>query len=158
DGTVLRKDSPYRHGLMIFYRKEVPSEPPIVEEPLIIYRDDEILVVDKPHGMPVLPSGGYVERSLLFHLQQKTGPPDLARMHRLDRETAGLVLFAIKPSARAQYHTLFQEGRVEREYLAIAQIAEPLNRRRWRIENRLESGEPWFRQRIVEGRVNAVTE
>src|SRR5216110_907075 len=76
DGTTLEEHSPYRHGMTVFYRKEVRSEPPSPEEPLIVYRDDEILVVDKPHGMPVTPSGEHVERSLLVRLQMITGLPD----------------------------------------------------------------------------------
>ena len=158
DGTTLREDSPYRHGESVFYRKEVASEPPALEEPRIVYRDDDILVVDKPHGMPVTPSGQHVERSLFVRLQRSTGLPDLAPMHRLDRETAGLVLFAIKQAARADYHRLFAEGKVEREYLALAHMASPVERTHWRIENRMEPGEPWFRQRIVEGPANAITE
>src|SRR5207248_5050553 len=96
DGTTLREDSPYRHGLTVFYRREVPSEPAPVEEALVIYRDEEILVADKPHGMPVTPAGQYVERSLLVRLQGSTGLASLAAMHRLDRDTGGLLLLAIK--------------------------------------------------------------
>src|SRR5215831_7740871 len=158
DGTTLRKDSPYRHGLTVFYRKEVPSEPDPVEEPLIIYRDEEILMADKPHGMPVTPSGEHVERSLLVRLQRLTDLPDLDPAHRLDRDTAGLVLFIIRPDARAHYHRLFAEGRVEREYVAVAHVGSQHNPTRWHIENRIGPGEPWYRQRIVEGPVNAVTE
>ncbi len=158
DGTTLREDSPYRHGISVFYRKEVASEPPTLEEPQIVYRDDDILVVDKPHGMPVTPSGQHLERSLFVRLQRSTGLPDLAPMHRLDRETAGLVLFAIKPAARANYHRLFAEGNVEREYLAWAHTTSPVEKTHWRIENRMERGEPWFRQRIVDGSANAITE
>jgi len=158
DGTTLEENSPYRHGVTVFYRKEVPSEPPLREEALIVYRDDEILVVDKPHGMPVTPSGEHVERSLFVHLQRVTGLPDLAPMHRLDRDTAGLLLFTIKPGVRAHYHRLFEEGRIEREYLALAHITDPLEGTHWRLENRMEPGEPWYRQRIVDGPVNAITE
>src|SRR5262245_52151474 len=53
DGTILTEQFPYQHGATVFYRKEVPCEPALLEEPLILYRDDEILVIDKPHGMPV---------------------------------------------------------------------------------------------------------
>jgi tRNA pseudouridine32 synthase/23S rRNA pseudouridine746 synthase len=158
DGRTLEEHSPYRHGITVFYRKEVPSEPVPTEEPRILYRDDEILVVDKPHGMPVTPAGEYLERSLLIRLQRVTGLPDLHPVHRLDRETAGLVLFSIKPGTRAGYHRLFAEGRVEREYLAVAHTPVPLNAECWRLENRIERGEPWYRQRIVEGTVNAITE
>jgi len=158
DGTTLEEHSPYRHGITVFYRKEVRSEPASLEEPLIVYRDDEILVVDKPHGMPVTPSGEHVERSLLVRLQMITGLPDLAPVHRLDRETAGLLLFTIKVGARANYHKLFAERLIEREYLAVAHVDAPLYGTHWHIENRMEPGEPWYRQRIVEGQANSITE
>ena len=158
DGTTLEEHSPYRHGMTVFYRKQVPSEPAPIEEPVIVYRDDEILVADKPHGMQVTPSGQHIERSLFIRLQRITGCPDLAPVHRLDRDTAGLVLFTIKLQARRHYHRLFSEGRIEREYLAVAHIGAPLKETRWRIENRIEPGEPWFRQQIVEGSINAITE
>jgi tRNA pseudouridine32 synthase/23S rRNA pseudouridine746 synthase len=158
DGKAIEEDSPYLHGITVFYRKEVLSEPEPAEEPLIIYRDEDILVVDKPHGMPVTPSGEHVGRSVLIHLQRITGLPDLDPVHRLDRETAGVLMFSIKPGVRASYHQLFAEGRVEREYLAVARPAGPLNAVRWRLENRIERGDPWYRQRIVEGTVNAITE
>jgi len=157
DGTTLREDSPYRHGITVFYRKEVPSEPASIEKALVIYRDEDILVADKSHGIPVTPAGEHVGRSLLVQLQKSTGLADLAPMHRLDRETAGLVLFTIKPAARGHYHRLFAEG-IEREYLAVAHITDVPNRNHWRVENRLGPGEPWYRQRIVDGPANAITE
>jgi tRNA pseudouridine32 synthase/23S rRNA pseudouridine746 synthase len=158
DGTTLREEAPYRHGLTVFYRKEVPSEPTVVEDPMLVYRDDEIMVVDKPPGMPVTPAGQYVERSLLIRLQRSTGLIDLAPVHRLDRDTAGLLLLTIKPHMRGAYHRLFAEGNIEREYIAIAHASAAPEQKRWRIENRIEPGEPWYRQRIVEGPVNAITE
>jgi len=158
DGTTLRKDSPYRHGLTVFYRKEVPSEPDPLEEPLVIYRDEEILVADKPHGMPVTPAGEHVERSLLVRLQRSTGLATLAAMHRLDRDTGGILLLTIKPDARVHYHRLFADASIEREYLAVAHIGDAPNQNHWRVENRMESGEPWYRQQIVQGPANAITE
>jgi tRNA pseudouridine32 synthase/23S rRNA pseudouridine746 synthase len=158
DGTRLEERSPYRHGMMVFYRKEVPSEPPPSEEPRVLYQDDAILVVDKPHGMPVTPAGDHVERSLLVRLQQTLGLPELNPVHRLDRETAGVLLFTVQGGVRARYHRLFAEGEVEREYLAVAHVEVAPQLTRWRIENRLAPGEPWYRQRVVEGRRNAITE
>ena len=154
----MREDSAYRYGVMVYYWKHVPFEPEPVEEPIVIFRDDEIIVVDKPHGMAVTPAGEHVERSLLFRLEKSTGLTDLAPMHRIDRDTAGLVLFTINPAGRAPYHQLFSEGRIVKEYVAAAHVPDDLQGRRWRIENRLEAGEPWYRQRIVEGAVNAITE
>ena len=125
---------------------------------MIVYRDDEILVVDKPHGMPVTPSGEHVERSLLVSLQRSTGLPDLAPMHRLDRDTAGLLLFTINQNTRANYHQLFAQRSIEREYCAVARVPASTDQRLWRVENRMEPGVPWFRQRIVQGPVNAITQ
>jgi tRNA pseudouridine32 synthase / 23S rRNA pseudouridine746 synthase len=158
DGTTLLEDSPYRHGLTVFYRREVPSEPAVHEEALIVYRDENILVVDKPHGMRVTPAGDHVERTLLVRLERSTGLSTLSAIHRLDQDTAGIVLLTVKAAIRDLYHGLFAERMVEREYLAVAHITEPPKQKHWRVENRMESGEPWFRQRIVEGPANAITE
>ncbi len=158
DGTTVTEASPYRHGITVFYRKEVESEPMLLEDARIIWRDDNIMVVDKPHGMPVTPVGNYVDRSLLVRLEKTTGLPELTPLHRLDRETAGVLLVAIKPEVRAAYHQLFADGMVEREYLAAAVVDRMPERRHWHVENKLEAGEPWFRQRIVAGSPNAVTD
>jgi tRNA pseudouridine32 synthase/23S rRNA pseudouridine746 synthase len=92
------------------------------------------------------------------HLQRATELEDLSPIHRLDRETAGLLLFSIRPDTRAVYHGLFSERQVEREYVAASYVRDPLRESRWRIENRLGQGEPWFRQRIVDGKANSVTD
>src|SRR5262245_36981924 len=109
DGTTVKAASVYRHGIMVFYRKEVPGEPVTMEKAKILNRDDDILVVDKPHGLPVTPVGEYVERSLLVRLEKSTGLVHLAPLHRLDRETAGVLLLAINPAVREAYHQLFAE-------------------------------------------------
>jgi len=158
DGTTVTEASPYRHGITVFYRREVECEPVLREDATIIWRDDNIMAVDKPHGMPVTPVGDYVDRSLLVRLEKTTGLTELTPLHRLDRETAGVLLVAINPVVRAAYHQLFAEGLVEREYLAAAFVGEMPERTHWHVENRLETGEPWFRQQIVDGPPNAVTD
>ena len=158
DGTTLKEDSTYRHGVFVFYRREVQAEPAPVEEPRIVYRDANILVVDKPHGMPVTPVGQHVERSLLACLHRITGLETLAPMHRLDQDTAGLLLLTIDPDIRGKYHGLFAEGLIEREYRALAYVTDAPSQRHWLVQNRIERGEPWFRQRIVNGSPNAITE
>jgi tRNA pseudouridine32 synthase/23S rRNA pseudouridine746 synthase len=156
DGGLLRADAVYQHGITIYYEREAAAEPPSTESETILYRDAVILVADKPHGMPVTPGGEYVERSLLFRLQESTGVEALSPIHRLDRETAGLVLFSVNAQTRADYHRLFAKATIAREYLAIAQLPHT-PQRHWRVETRIEDGTPWFVQRIVDGIVNAVT-
>ena len=119
DGAILREDSPYRHGMTVLYAKEVPSEPAPLEAETILYQDDEILIADKPHGMTVTPGGQHVARSLVNRLQEQTGIADLVPLHRLDRDTAGIVLFSSKAGSRGRYHQLFSSRVIEREYLAV---------------------------------------
>jgi len=158
NGQIVRETSPYSHGLTVFYVKEVRSEPPCNRAETIVYQDAEILVVDKPHGMTVTPAGSYIARALVNRLQERTGIRDLAPLHRLDRDTAGLVLFCIKPEARGRYHQLFARGTIEREYHAVATLRESPLERHWVVKNHLAPGEPWFRRRIAEHEPsNAIT-
>lgn len=156
-GAPVGLATPYRPGEIVLYHREVEDEPPPAETEIIVFQDDRILIADKPHGMPVTPAGDYLERTLLVRLQRATGNRELAPAHRLDRDTAGLVLFVCDPALRGAYHQLFAEGRVEREYLAVARCAADPEPRAWRVENRIGSGDPWFRQRVVPGPPNAAT-
>ena len=115
-------------------------------------------MADKPHGMLVRPAGDHVERSLLVRLQRTRGSATMTPAHQLDRDTAGLVLFTLRKTTRGAYQRLFSEGGIEREYLAVAQVGSLGAARRWRVENRLEAGEPWFRSRVSDGAANAITE
>jgi tRNA pseudouridine32 synthase / 23S rRNA pseudouridine746 synthase len=156
-GNALTASHPYQHGVTIYYEREVAEEPLAPESETILYQDQEILVADKPHGMPVTPAGDYVERALLFRLQKTTGLDSLTPLHRLDRDTAGLVLFSVNPQTRGRYHQLFDKNAINREYLAVSQFTSPPARTHWRIENRIETGDPWFTQKIVDGLPNART-
>lgn len=148
DGTVLTADSPYRHGVTVLYSREVALEPATDALETILYQDGNILVADKPHGMVVTPAGDHVERSLLIRLQKQTGLSGLAPAHRLDRETAGIVLFTIHAQARGPYHRLFSSRKIVREYLAVAKFGDIGIQKEWVVRNRMEAGEPWYRRRI----------
>ncbi len=157
DGAALEPDTPYQPGLRIRYFREVEQEPriPFTEE--IIFHNDRLLVADKPHFLPVVPSGLYVNECLLYRLQRSTGLEHLTPLHRLDRPAAGLVMFSTDPTSRGDYHRLFDEHQLHREYRAVAVAPRPPERRAWRIESRLVRGEPWFRMGTVDGAPNAVT-
>lgn len=157
DGTSIGRCTPYRAGGTVVYRREVENEPPSPETETIVFQNDRILIADKPHGMPVTPGGDYLSRSLLVRLQRSTGNRELAPAHRLDRDTAGLVLLVVDPALRGAYHQLFAEGRIDREYVAVADVPHPPAEKTWNLENRIGPGEPWFRRRIVPGPPNAAT-
>jgi len=160
DGVAVTAESPYRHGVTVLYAREVPLEPVAYGEETILFQNADILVADKPHGMVVTPAGDHVERSLLVRLQKRTGLATLAPVHRLDRETAGVVLFTIHAKSRGPYHQLFSSRNVEREYLAVAKLGAEAFQKKWNIRNRMEAGEPWYRRRVAgdtETEPNAIT-
>lgn len=156
DGHAVDRLTPYRPGDVITYRREVPAEPPIPFEETIVHQDDDLVVVDKPHFLPVMPAGRYVEETLSVRLVRRLGNPDLVALHRLDRGTAGLVVFSARPSSRDAYTRLFRERAIAKTYEALAPplpgVAFPLSHL-----SRIERGEPFFRMREVEGPANATT-
>lgn len=93
DGQPIAVDLPYREGLRIHYFREVPDEKPIPVIESILYADDHLVVADKPHFLPVIPAGEYVEQTLLRRLIRRLENPNLVPLHRIDRHTAGLVIF-----------------------------------------------------------------
>lgn len=157
DGAPIGLGTSYVAGTRLLYFREVEREPAVPRGERIVFESREILVADKPHFLPVTPAGPYVNECLLYRLLRRTGLRDLAPVHRLDRETAGLVLLSADPATRSLYGGLFARGAVVREYLAVARVPREPEGRRWRVATRLERGEPWFRMQVVPGPANAVT-
>jgi tRNA pseudouridine32 synthase/23S rRNA pseudouridine746 synthase len=124
NGDALSPDAPYAGGTRVYYYRDVPNEIPIPFEETVLFQDEHLVVADKPHFLPVTPGGRYVQQSLLVRLQRRLGLPQLAPLHRIDRETAGLVLLAVQPAERGAYHALFSARTVEKTYEAIAPHAE----------------------------------
>jgi tRNA pseudouridine32 synthase / 23S rRNA pseudouridine746 synthase len=144
----------YRPGQRVHYFREVDAEPVIPFSEDILFQSDELLIADKPHFLPVIPGGRYVNECLLHRLRRRTGIDALAPLHRLDRETAGIVAFSVNPQTRGRFHSLFMHGEAEKTYHAVATVTDPPAQRRWVVENRLERGEPRFRMRVVPGAPN----
>jgi tRNA pseudouridine32 synthase/23S rRNA pseudouridine746 synthase len=156
DGMPIDPSSPSRAGAEIRYFREVADEPAIPFEEAVLHVDDHLVVADKPHFLPVAPTGAYVRETLLGRLVRRLDNPDLVPLHRLDRLTAGLVLFSASPASRARYQALFRERRITKDYLALAPplpgLVFPQVRR-----SRLERGEPFFRMREAAGEANSET-
>jgi len=156
DGQALSIDADFRAGARIHYYREVENEAPIPFEERIVYQDARLLIADKPHFLPVTPAGGHVRETLLGRLQRRTGNADLVPLHRIDRGTAGLVLFSQDPASRSRYQALFREQRIEKRYQALAPalpaIDFPYTRR-----SRIVRAEPFFRMDEVPGEPNSAT-
>lgn len=154
-GKPITHDSEYAPLMRLFYFREVSAEPLIPFAEKILFLDNEILVACKPHFLPVTPGGRYVDECLLNRLRRSTGIEDLAPLHRIDRETAGLVLFSVNKKSRGLYSTLFMNGRVEKTYQALSKCQPFQKTASWDIESRIERSEPWFLMKTATGRTNA---
>jgi tRNA pseudouridine32 synthase/23S rRNA pseudouridine746 synthase len=155
-GVTITPDTPYRAGLRIHYYREVADEALIPFTETVLHVDEHLVVADKPHFLPVTPAGGFVEQTLLRRLIRRLDNPELVPLHRIDRLTAGLVLFSANRASRATYQTLFRERRIDKRYEALAPalsgLAFPLLR-----HSRIVAGEPFFRMQEVDGVPNSET-
>jgi tRNA pseudouridine32 synthase / 23S rRNA pseudouridine746 synthase len=144
-------------GTKIYYYREVQNEAVIPFKEKILFADEHILVVDKPHFLPVAPAGKYVNETLLNRLKKSTGLDDIVPVNRLDRETAGLVIFSINKHSRNDYYNLFRKKLVRKTYKAITLENTDIKGNKWRIKNRLVQGDPWFRMKCSDQNINDVS-
>ncbi|MES2127668.1 MAG: RluA family pseudouridine synthase [Pseudomonadota bacterium] len=156
DGTALTPDSTLRRQMRIWYYRELDAETPIPFEEAVLFRDAHLLVVDKPHFLPMIPTGRFLHETLLVRLKKKYDLPQLTPIHRLDRETAGVVIFSHNEASRGAYQSMFQKRSIEKVYEALAPAMAgrsfPLVHR-----SRMEEGTPFFRMQEVDGVPNSET-
>ena len=156
NGVAVTADRAYQGHLRVYYYRAVAVEPRIPFDEVVLFQDEHLVVADKPHFLPVVPSGNYLAETLLVRLKQRLGLPGLTPIHRIDRDTAGLVLFSVQSATRAPYHELFARRQVEKTYEAIApwrdDLVLPLTR-----ASRIVEADHFMLQREVAGPVNAVT-
>ena len=168
DGSLIALDTEYRPVARVYYYREVPVETkiPFVEQ--ILFQDDNIILAYKPHFLPVTPSGNYVNECLVHRLRLRTGIDTIGPAHRLDRETAGVILMTVCPETRARYHQLFIDGAIRKDYQAIAKVTPDIIKQyqdgsltlplHWTIKNRMQPSEPSFTMKIVTGEANTHSE
>ncbi len=154
-GQPLTPESPYRGGASVYYYRERAHEARIPFEEKILFLNDELLVVDKPHFLPVTPGGRFLRETLLVRLKQSTGIETLTPIHRLDRETAGVMMLSVNPATRSLWQSLFRQRAVHKIYEAVAAespLSFPLER-----QSRIVRDAQFFRMREDEGEPNAHT-
>ncbi|OIP99838.1 MAG: pseudouridine synthase [Zetaproteobacteria bacterium CG2_30_46_52] len=154
-GRIVDLQTPYRINARLAYFREVIAEPRIPFAEHVLFEDEHILLADKPHFMPVTPSGTAVNECLLHRLIQRTGNTDLVPLHRLDKDTAGLVLFSKSPATRNAYNTLFRLGHIDKHYEAVGNLPAEQGKQSWLIESRIEPSGEWILQHNVQGPINA---
>ena len=155
-GGPVTAERAYRGHLRLYYYRALAAEKRIPFEAEIIFQDAHLVVADKPHFLPVTPSGHYLQETLLVRLKNQLGLETLTPIHRIDRETAGLVLFSVKPAERDAYQGLFRRHEISKHYEAIApwraELQLPLLR-----QTRIVEDDVFFRQREVPGEPNSQT-
>ncbi len=155
DGELVSLSTPYQAERHLYFYHEVENELEVPFREKIIYQDENIIVADKPHFLPVAPSGNYLQHTLLVRLRRALNNNEIQLCHRLDRETAGLVLLSKKASVRGAYQQLFADRRIVKTYFAIAKklkLSFP-----YRKISRLESLKSSMCMREVAGEENSET-
>ncbi|WP_066908024.1 pseudouridine synthase [Mycobacterium interjectum] len=122
DGAVVDDATVLRAGSFVYLYRELPDEVPVPFEVPVLHRDDDLVVVDKPHFLATMPRGRHVAQTVLVRLRRELGLPELSPAHRLDRLTAGVLLLTTRREVRGAYQTLFSRGVVHKTYLARAAV------------------------------------
>lgn len=152
DGTPVDATTTLPEGAHVYFYRDLVDEVEVPFDIPVLYRDDDIVVVDKPHFLATMPRGGHVAQTALVRLRRDLDLPDLSPAHRLDRLTAGVLLFTVRREVRGPYQRLFAEGGVRKTYLArahgVATVSLPATLRsriikqRGRLQAFEEAGEP----------------
>ncbi|NOU35505.1 MAG: pseudouridine synthase [Kiritimatiellaceae bacterium] len=155
DGKLIGFVTPYQAHRRICYFREVINETKIPFEEEVIFENDDFLVADKPHFLPVHPAGEYVNETLITRLRAKYGYKELGSAHRIDRSTAGLVLCVKNCSKRGLYQQMFKEGLVKKIYLAAGTLPAETDQTHWHIKARMEPRDHFHMQIVPDGPVNS---
>jgi tRNA pseudouridine32 synthase/23S rRNA pseudouridine746 synthase len=155
-GQPVTPDRPFQGHMRLYYYRALPPETRIPFEEELLFQDAHLVAVDKPHFLPVTPSGHYLQETLLVRLKNRLGLDGLSPIHRIDRETAGVVLFSVRPQERAAYQDLFRQREVDKSYQAIAPWRDDISFPRV-SRSRIVEGQPFFRQAEVPGLPNSET-
>jgi tRNA pseudouridine32 synthase/23S rRNA pseudouridine746 synthase len=152
DGTVVTPTTALPAGSHVYFYRELRDEVPVPFDIPVLYRDDDIVVVDKPHFLATMPRGRHVAQTAVVRLRCELDLPELSPAHRLDRLTAGVLLLTTRRAVRGRYQTLFSRGEVRKTYLARADVDPSLDfpivvrnrivKRRGQLQAVAEPGEP----------------
>ena len=155
-GVAVTPTRAFEAGLRIYYYRALETEPRIPFDEVILFQDEQLVVVDKPHFLPVIPSGRYLQETLLVRLKRKLSIDTLVPIHRIDRGTAGVIVFSVQESTRGKYQQLFATRDVRKTYEAIAPINHALNFPLTH-ESCLAPDEHFMRMKEIAGEANSQT-
>jgi tRNA pseudouridine32 synthase / 23S rRNA pseudouridine746 synthase len=122
DGAVIDDATMLPTGSSVYLYRDLPDEVPVPFDIAVLHQDADIVVVDKPHFLATMPRGRHVAQTALVRLRRELGLPELSPAHRLDRLTAGVLLFTTRRELRGAYQSLFARGVVAKTYFARAGV------------------------------------
>jgi len=155
-GTVVDETTTLPAGAHVFWYRDLPEEVPVPFGIGVLHRDEDLLVVDKPHFLATMPRGSHVAQTALVRLRRELDLPELSPAHRLDRLTAGVLLFTTRRELRGAYQTLFARGAVRKQYLARSS-AEPTGEFPRLLRSRIVKPRGCLQAREEPGEPNAET-
>ena len=168
NGELITADSVYQATAKVYYYREVLAETKVPFAEQVLYQDLDTIVVYKPHFLPVTPGGNYVNECLVHRLRIATQIDTVAPAHRLDKDTAGVMLMTLNPQTRHAYHQLFLDDKITKDYQAIAKLTPTLLSEladntctlpiHWTVKNRIVAANPSFTMQVVEGEANSHSE
>ncbi len=156
-GRPITLNTRHQAGRKLYYYRHLDHEFHIPFEEKVLYQDDHLVVADKPHFLPVIPTGRYIQETLLVRLRRKLGIDSLSPVHRIDRETAGLVLFSVRPEERDAYQKLFRTREVSKVYEAVARFQPQFSEPTVCNHQVLQSGDNFMQMFVGDGDPNAET-
>ncbi|MUL76947.1 pseudouridine synthase [Mycobacterium sp. CBMA226] len=155
DGSVVDDATELPAGAFVYWYRDLPDEVVVPFDLPVLYRDENIVVVDKPHFLATMPRGAHVVQTALVRLRRALGLWELSPAHRLDRLTAGVLVFTARREVRGAYQTMFASGAASKTYLArsaAGTLAEPVE-----LRNRIVKHRGSLQAVVEPGEVNAVT-
>lgn len=156
-GVPVTAQRRYQAPLRVYYYRTLDAEVRIPFDEQVLFQDDQLVVVDKPPFLPVTPTGKYLQESLLVRLKRKLKLDDLVPLHRIDRSTAGLVLFSVRPETRGAYQAMFPERRIAKHYEAVVPWPPGVSSVPGTYRSRLVDDEHFMRVKEEEGEPNSET-
>ncbi|WP_233568580.1 pseudouridine synthase [Kocuria soli] len=159
DGSPVHAADPCA-GRSVWYHRPLPQEPELPKDVPVLHEDEWLLAVDKPHGLPTTPRGAFVTQTALTVLRRTRGEHSLAPAHRLDRDTAGVLLFTRDPGVRGAMQRQFQDRRTAKTYEAVVGLPPgwtSLHGLPGSRSSRIVKDRGVLQAREVEGPANAVT-
>jgi tRNA pseudouridine32 synthase/23S rRNA pseudouridine746 synthase len=121
-GVVIDPTTVLPAGAVVYLYRDLRDEVPVPFDIPVLYQDEDIVVADKPHFLATMPRGRHVAQTALVRLRRRLGLDELSPAHRLDRLTAGVLLFTTHREVRGAYQTLFARGAVHKTYVARAAV------------------------------------